>query len=491
MANIRYTRNTFQNYTRSIEVSMIATKTTEIREKAIIEMMRYLRDGHLQQDLPKLVRRIVPGPHPTWRDSIYLEREVLSQRIKIYLGLDYEKTRDIELYEIADKLPEILNGTSEWLTEEKIIQVVKEGCDSCPSSGYYITDLCRNCLDKRCIGACPKDASDIVGNRAVIVKAKCVKCGLCKAACPYSAVVKLERPCMAACPVGAMHEDEYGSSEIDYDRCVTCGRCVSACSFGVIEYHADLPRIIAGQKRNERIIAIVAPAILGQFGPATSFNTIRDSLLKIGFLEVLEAANGADLVAQEEAEHFEQGGEFMTTSCCPSFVEYIHKYQPKYINAISAAPSPMVKMGQIAKAKYPDAVTVFIGPCLAKKLEAKRSSVIDYCITFEGLKILLDFAGIDLAAHQRVEDLDATVDGWKFACAGGVAKYVQKIRNHELKMLNMNGLEEANAVFKSLATEECDLLEGMACRGGCINGPAVIANPRLTEMMIKRLAEKN
>jgi len=468
---------------------MIKNKTTQIREQAVIDIVRSLRQGNLKSELPKITRRILPGPNPTYRDSIYLEREVLMQRIKIYLGLDYDQVKELELYELAEQLPEILTETSPWQAREKIVQVVKEGCDACPSSGYYITDLCRNCLEKRCVAACPKNAIDIIGNRAVIDKKKCVKCGLCMKACNYSAVVKLERPCKKACPVDAITEDEYGSAGITTEKCIVCGRCVQACPFGVIEFSADLPKVVNQVLLGTQMVAIVAPAILGQFGAATSFQTIRESLLKIGFTQVLEAANGADLVAEEEARHFAAGGKFMTTSCCPAFVEYIKKYQPQYTENISSAVSPMVKMGQLAREQYPDAKTVFFGPCLAKKLEAYRSEVIDYCTTFEGLKILFDFAEINLADNASDEEMNATVDGWKFACAGGVAKYVQKIGERDLRTLSMNGIEEAVESFKKAADGCYDLLEGMVCRGGCINGPGVIANPKLTETLIKKLSE--
>ena len=147
---------------------MIKNKTTQIREQAVIEIVRLMRQGELKAGLPKLIRRILPGPNPTYRDSLYMEREVLMQRIKIYLGLDYKQTKDLELYELAEHLPAILTETSDWQAGNKIIQVVKEGCDACPSSGYYISDLCRNCLEKRCVAACPKNSIDIIGNLSLI-----------------------------------------------------------------------------------------------------------------------------------------------------------------------------------------------------------------------------------------------------------------------------------------------------------------------------------
>ena len=94
-----------------------------------------------------------------------------------------------------------------------------------------------------------------------------------------------------------------------------------------------------------------------------------------------------------------------------------------------------------------------------------------------------------MADNASDEEMNATVDGWKFACAGGVAKYVQKIGERDLRAISMNGMEEAAEVFKKVADGNYDLLEGMACRGGCINGPGVIANPKLTETLIKKLSE--
>lgn len=470
---------------------MITNKTMQIREKAIVEIVRFLRNGTLKKELPKIVKRILPGPNPTFRESIYVEREVLAQRLKIYLGLDYSLTKDIELYEIAEMLDEIFNGGCQYSAPEKILQIVKEGCDACPTNSYYITELCRCCLEKSCIVACPKKAIAIIGNRAVIDKEKCVKCGLCQKACKFSAVVHLERPCMKACPVKAIFEDEHESSEIDQEKCIQCGQCLLACPFGAIEYIADLPKVVKAMLDGEKMVAIVAPAILGQFGVANSFNTIKEALLKVGFTEVVEAANGADLVALEEAEHFAHSDEFMTTSCCPSFVAYVKKYQQQYSANISAVVSPMVKMGELMREKYEEAKIVFIGPCIAKKLEAiHNSKVIDYALTFEGLKILFDFADINLGDHKTVEDLDATIDGWNFACSGGVANYVKKINQPEIKTITMNGLSEATDVFKKITQEKYNLLEGMACKGGCINGPGIISPAKLTEVLIKKLANK-
>lgn len=469
---------------------MITNKTMQIREKAVIEIVRLLRAGKLKEELPKLVKKILPGPNPTFRESVYVEREVLTQRLKVYLGLDYKKSKDLELYEVAAMLDEIFAGKCSYLAPDNIVQIVKEGCDACPTNSYYITDLCRCCLEKSCIAVCPKNAVAIVGNRAVINNEMCVKCGLCQKACKFSAVVRLARPCMKACPVGAIFEDECKSSEIDQEKCIQCGQCLLACPFGAIEYIADLPKVVKDMMEGEEMVAIVAPAILGQFGVANNFTTIKEALLKLGFTDVVEAANGADLVAEEEAKHFIDNDTFMTTSCCPSFVAYVNKYQAEYGNNISKVVSPMVKMGEIMKNKYERAKLVFIGPCIAKKMEARKSMVIDYALTFEGLKILFDFADINLTEHQKEEDLEATIDGWNFACSGGVANYVQKIHHLQLKAITMNGMAEAKEVFQKIKQEKYHLLEGMACRGGCINGPGIISPAKLTEVLLKKLSNK-
>jgi len=474
------------------------TRIRQIKEMTLVEMAKLLKEGKLEECLAKLPKVLLPGPDSNYRGSLYLEREILAQRIKIYLGLDMDKVRTMELYEIADILESIFeNKMPEIMAGENIIQVVKEACDACPS-GHYVSDLCRGCLEKPCFKSCPKQAISFNGRRAHIDSKKCINCGLCRKACKFFAIQNLVKPCRASCPVGAIDDDEYGRTVINRERCVTCGRCTIACPFGAIEASAQLLEVLQKMKEGKEVIAICAPSIVAQFGVGVLFRNIKQALKDVGFtkvmdayFDVLEVAYGADLVAEEEALHLDEHHEFMTTSCCPAFVEYIKKHKKEFIEHISPVASPMGKMGKVVREKNPSATIVFIGPCYAKKLEGHRDPSIDYVLTYEGLQFIFEAAWVDPKDYEAVGEVEGTKEGWNFACSGGVSGYVQKLCKRPIKAIVMDGLEEANMAFSKVIEEECDLLEGMACKGGCVGGPGTLANPKVAAKFIKDLKVKS
>lgn len=473
------------------------TQIRKIKEMTLVKMAELIKEGKLAEALPKLPKILLPGPDSNYRGSLYLEREILMQRIKIYLGLDMDRVRDMELYEIAAILEEIFSDKKpELMAKENIIQVVKEACDSCPS-GHYVSDLCRGCLEKPCFKSCPKDAISFHGKRAHIDSKKCINCGLCRKACKFFAIQNLVKPCRASCPVKAIEDDEYGRTVINRDRCITCGRCTIACPFGAVEVSAQLLEVLQQMQKKQEVIAICAPSIVAQFGVNVVFRQIKKALKEVGFtkvmdayFDVLEVAYGADLVAQEEAQHLEDHHEFMTTSCCPSFVEYIRKHKKEFEKNISPVASPMGKMGRVIREKHPDATIVFIGPCYAKKLEGERDPCIDYVLTYEGLQFLFNAAKVDPKDYEVEGDLEGSKEGWNFACSGGVSAYVEKLCQRPIKSVVMDGLEEASMAFSKVASGEYDLLEGMACKGGCVGGPGTLANPKVAAKFIKELKIK-
>lgn len=246
-----------------------------------------------------------------------------------------------------------------------------------PNKEVQVTDACRNCIAHKCQSACNFGAITYVDGRAYIDPDKCKECGMCKKACPYDAVAEDMRPCKKSCPTGALsYNAEDLSAEITESKCVNCGACMSACPFGAIEDKSSLVKVINRlMDKEEKIYAVVAPAITGQFGPKTTYGQVKNAIKALGFEDMVEAACGADAVTVHESNEFvermENGDSYMTNSCCPGFLSYIEKMMPDQANKISGTVSPMVATGRYIKSKDKDAKVIFIGPCTAKK---KRGS---------------------------------------------------------------------------------------------------------------------
>ncbi len=470
--------------------NFVFNEIMKLKRQTLIEMSRLLEKNELKKSLFLLPKKLLPGPEGTYRNSVYHEREVLKQRIKLFLGLDYEKSKNLELFQISEHLDEILEGKSELLDKEKKIHIIKEGCDSCPSGRYYITDLCRNCVAHSCMNSCPKDAISFENGRASINTEKCIGCGLCEQSCNYFAITKLERPCEVSCSVEAIEKDETNAAEINYDKCVTCGACYISCPFGAVETTSSLIKVLYNLKKNKKKnVALIAPSIVSQFGPKVNIGKIKNALKKIGFDDAIEVAVGADMVAKEEAEYLENNHELITTSCCPAFVEYIKKYKPEYIDKISPSLSPMTHLAKYLKKEYDNLELTFVGPCIAKEKENFFYGEVDNILTFEEIGILFITKNVE-PSNCEEEDLNGSYEGWNFAASGGVTKAVKCYTDKKIKSIQMNGLIEAEKIFNELKKEDYDLLEGMACEGGCICGPGIMNNPRIAKRKLSDLNTK-
>ena len=442
------------------------TNVQELKYKVLKEVARLAFHGRLEaRDLMDIPEKIVPGPTATMRCCIYKERAIVSQRVQMALGGHPQKNNEVEVLSIA--------------------------CDECPVSEITVGDACRGCIAHRCANACPRDAIHFEGHRAVIDHEKCIKCGKCVAVCPYGAIAKNTRPCEKACKAGAISMDEERKASINEDKCVNCGACVYQCPFGAIvdkSYMVDAIALLnksrlAGEN-GPRVYAVVAPSISGQFGNIKT-GQIAAALKQMGFHAVLEAALGADMVAYMEAKELEEKG-FLTSSCCPAFVNYIEKNFPKMVEHISHNLSPMAQMGKVIKTAHPEAKIVFIGPCVAKKAERKREKVapwVDCVLTFEELQAMIDALEIDLAAMPDDDPNNASYYGRIFARSGGLSDAVGKALQEQqsdfaAKPIACSGLEECKLALlkasKGLLPE--NFIEGMACEQGCIGGAACLTH---------------
>ncbi|MDR2860661.1 MAG: 4Fe-4S dicluster domain-containing protein [Elusimicrobiota bacterium] len=444
-----------------------------LRHKVLTEIARSAFEGNLSQQIYEIPKKIMPGNHATLRCCIYKERAILSERIRVAMGGNKENPNIIEVIDIA--------------------------CDGCPADGYRVTSICRGCLSHNCFEACPKGAI-VIGkdHTSAIDKKKCISCGLCAKACPYGAIVNLIPPCEVACKVNAITRDEDGISSIDNTKCVSCGACITKCPFGAMTDKSYILDIIDMLKKKETVYAICAPSIAGQFDYAT-LGQLVSGIKKLGFSNVMEVALGADMVAGKEAQELAEK-KFLTSSCCPSFVQLVEKKYPQMVKHISHNLSPMAELARDIKEKNKDVKVVFVGPCVSKKMEFKRPEVekwVDSVMTYEELQALFESKGIELEKLEESDFKDASYFGRVFARSGGVSEAVKEAFKElnidfDLKPAICSGLEECNKALLKAAIKSGteNFIEGMACVGGCIAGAGNLHHSPKNKFFVEQYAAK-
>ena len=417
-------------------------------------------EGTLEEERDLIPEKMIEGPEPTFRCCIYKEREIVRQRIRLAEG----------------KAP----GAED---DGNIVQVIKSACADCPISSYVVTNNCQNCLGKDCIKACRFGAIEPGHTRSRIDPQKCKECGMCAKACPYNAIAHVSRPCKDSCPVDAISYDEYGVSVIDEEKCIRCGQCAAKCPFGAIGTKTWITNVIADLKAGKKVYAILAPATEGQFGKDITMESWRQAVKKAGFEDLIEAGLGGDMTTCSEAEEWLEAyrnGEKKTTSCCPGFVNMIRKHYPDLADMISTTVSPMCAVSRMIKAKDPDAVTVFVGPCVAKRKEAQRDEAVDFVMTFEEISSIFDAFEINLEIVQPYAmEFSSVREAHGFAQAGGVMGAVKaflKMEAYKINAIQVSDLNKKNIgtlrAYAKSGKAPGQFIEVMACEGGCITGPS-------------------
>jgi [FeFe] hydrogenase (group B1/B3) len=469
---------------------VVQNKAMQIRHEIQERIIELIFNETLLDEIDKVPLHMRPRGSESFRCCIYRDRALIKQKIMAMLGFEV-KTEADEITPLSDF---VLQSFVKASSDREIMRVVADACHGCQQNNYVVTNMCRGCLGRPCEVNCPKDAIDIIGAKAVINPDKCISCGICENVCPYHAVIYAPVPCEESCPVGAITKNETGKEVIDFDKCTYCGRCVMACPFGAIVEETHVFDLAFSLKRKKKIVAMLAPSVAAQF--SCTLPQMKAALLQIGFHDVVYVAEGADLTTQHEAEEFiENEGKLMTTSCCPSFVKIIEKHTPSLKEFVSHTPSPMVFTARIAKERHPNAQTVFVGPCLAKKSESYRVSGVDMVINFEELDAVLMAAKLDPGTIV-IENLaiEASADGWGFASTGGV---LQAVKNKlpegiDIRPMVFNGLDRKS--IKQLALipkkNEFNFVEGMSCEGGCVGGCYMSVKPMVAQNRINKLKEQ-
>lgn len=433
----------------------------KIKHDVLYEVAKLAFADELEEKRDGIAQSLIPGPTPQFRCCIYKEREIIRQRVRLAEG----------------KAPGMHD-------DGNIVQVISSACEDCPISSYVVTDNCQNCIGKACINACNFGAIEMGRHRSHIDASKCKECGKCAQACPYHAIAALKRPCKFSCPVDAISYDENGISVINEEKCIRCGLCIHRCPFGAIGSKTFIVDVIKAIKSEHPVYALVAPATEGQFGEHITMNSWKKAMKAVGFTDLVEVGLGGDMTAAYEAEEWAEAyknGKKMTTSCCPAFVNMVKKHYPELIENVSTTISPMCAVSRMLKAKEPDAVTVFIGPCISKKSEVKDHAIegnADYALTYSEIRAIMHARNVELEEDDNSYQ-ESSIYGKRFANSGGVTEAV-------LQSLKESDDEIAATVNKCNGAAECKkalllmkvgrlpeyFIEGMICEGGCVGGPS-------------------
>ena len=433
----------------------------DIKHRVMLEVAKLAWEGKLEEERDNLPYKMITGPRAQFRCCIYKEREIIRERIRLAEG----------------KCPSGLDSPN-------VVQVIGAACEECPIASYLVTDNCRKCMGKACQNSCNFGAISMGLTHAYIDPAKCKECGKCANACPYNAIAHLERPCKKVCPADAIAYDEYGICVIDEHKCIRCGACIHNCPFGAIGTKTDIVQVINAIRAGKKVYAMAAPATEGQFGANITMASWRTALKKAGFADMIEVGLGGDMTAAAEAAEWAEAykeGKKMTTSCCPAFVNLIQMHFPTVEENMSTTVSPMCAVSRMIKEKEPDAVTVFIGPCIAKKSEAKDHGIegnADFVMTYGEIRSLMYGKDIELEPEENTYQASSTY-GKRFGDGGGVtAAVVQcfKEMGEDISpnVMRCNGAAECKKALLLMKAGKlpADFIEGMACEGGCVGGPS-------------------
>jgi iron only hydrogenase large subunit-like protein len=309
-----------------------------------------------------------------------------------------------------------------------------------------------------------------------------------KDVCDLCDHTKGNEPCKTSCSHGALIYNKERGVEIEKDNCLSCGKCISNCPYEALSDKIEFVPLIDMLKQQEvPVYAAIAPAYVGQFGENVNPGQIRSALKVLGFKDMIEVALFADLLTLREVFEFEhlvhtKDDYLITSCCCPIWMNMILKGYPELLENFSPAVSPMIAAGRVLKEVYKGSKVVFIGPCIAKKNEAKDKDLrdaIDYVLTYKELDEIFKALDVDLSALPDEQYEQSSFGGRVYARTGGVSKAVEVSLNRigyqgiELNAIQVDGVKDCKEMLDKLKNGivEANFIEGMGCKGGCVGGP--------------------
>lgn len=318
-----------------------------------------------------------------------------------------------------------------------------------------------------------------------------------------------ERACQKSCIFDAIETGKEGELFINPSRCEGCAACIDACKSNHLAASKDvLPAMRAVRNASGPVYLMIAPAFSGQFRGHVTAGKLRSACKALGFTGMVEVALFADILTLKEALEFErhvrEPGDFQLTSCCcPVWIAMIRKRYHELLPHVPGAVSPMVACGRFLKRIHPDAVTIFAGPCLAKKKEAKEPDIadaVDYVLTFQEMQDIFDAAGISLEELPEEEKEHASKAGRLYARTGGVSQAVEEMVRQlspdgkiGVRCEQANGTKECMEMMRRIQNKETDanFFEGMGCVGGCVGGPKAIIDSEKGKRYVDEYAKNS
>lgn len=300
--------------------------------------------------------------------------------------------------------------------------------------------------------------------------------------------------CVSRCPFDAISIRPEGGILINPELCIGCSECVNGCASEKLKASTDIiPALKTIRASKGLVYAMIAPAFLGQFSGDVTPGKLRNALKKVGFDGMIEVALFADILTLKEVLEFdkninEESDYQLTSCCCPMWIAMIKKIYHELMPHVPGSVSPMIACARTIKALHPEAVTVFIGPCLAKKAEAREKDLIgdvDFVLTFQEVQAIFEALAVNPEEMEDSEKDHSSKAGRIYARAGGVSEAVESTvkainpnRKITVKTMKADGVPACKAMITELmeGKSKANFFEGMGCKGGCVGGPKAITS---------------